>query len=132
VQFSVATPGTYYFRAYALFNGSSVWSDERTITITQAQAGPPVNQSAPQTYDVTIQNFAFSPANLSIKAGDTVRWTNRDSTAYHTVTSDSGGSELISDVLGDGASFSHKFTTAGTFPYHCSIHTSMKGTITVV
>ena len=83
-----------------------------------------------QTYNVAIQNFAFSPASMTIHAGDTVVWTNMDSTA-HTVTSDSG-SELASQSIGNGQTYSHTFNTAGTYTYHCSIHPSMHGTITVV
>lgn len=85
--------------------------------------------TAAQTYNVAINNFAFSPAYLSIKAGDTVIWTNKDS-APHTVTSDAG-SELGSSTLSTGNTYSHTFNTAGTFNYHCSIHTMMKAKIVV-
>jgi plastocyanin len=88
----------------------------------------PVNTTTGNT--VAIQSFAFSPASLTVKAGDTVVWTNMDS-AQHTVTSDSG-SELNSALLANGQTYSHTFTTAGTYPYHCTVHASMHGTITVV
>jgi len=80
-------------------------------------------------FNVRISNFAFSPASLSIKTGDTVIWTNQDSVA-HTVISDSG-SEISSTSLSNGATYSHTFTKSGTYKYHCSIHPSMHGTITV-
>lgn len=82
----------------------------------------------PATHEVIISNFAFSPSELTIKTGDTVAWTNNDS-ATHTITSDSGG-ELSGNVP-QGQAYSHTFNSAGTYAYHCSIHTSMKGTITV-
>ena len=82
-----------------------------------------------QTHSVDINNFAFSPADLSIHAGDTVVWTNSDS-APHTITSDSG-SEVSSSQLATGQTYSHTFSTAGTYAYHCTLHTSMKGTVTV-
>jgi plastocyanin len=78
--------------------------------------------------DVAIQNFAFSPAKSRIAVGDTVRWTNND-TAPHTSTSDSG--IWNSGNLSHGQTYSHVFTSPGTFPYHCAVHTSMKDTIFV-
>jgi plastocyanin len=78
---------------------------------------------------VTIKNFAFSPSVLTVSSGTTVTWVNEDSTV-HTVTSDSG-SELNSGEVPSGQSYTHTFNTAGTFSYHCSIHTSMKAQIVV-
>lgn len=78
---------------------------------------------------ITIQNFAFSPQTLNVKAGDTVTWTNEDSVG-HKIASDTG-SELGSDTLQNGATYSHTFSAAGTYAYHCAIHPSMKGTIVV-
>ena len=77
---------------------------------------------------VSIVDFAFQPASLSVTAGSTVTWTNSGA-APHTVTSDSGA--FNSGTLQPGASFSHTFTTAGTFSYFCEIHPNMTGTITV-
>lgn len=87
------------------------------------------NPSSPQTFNIVISGFAFNPSSLTINKGDIVVWTNQDSVA-HTVTSDSG-SELSSSQISTGTTYSHTFNTAGTYNYHCSIHTSMKGTITV-
>lgn len=78
---------------------------------------------------IEISNFAFSPNTLTIGIGDTVTWTNKDS-AVHTIVSDSG-TEINSGSLANGASYSHTFTSAGTYDYHCSIHTSMKGKVIV-
>ena len=77
---------------------------------------------------VAIQGFAFSPSSLTIAVGDTVVWTNDDSAA-HTVTSDSG-SELNGSV-GHGESYQHIFAAAGSYPYHCTVHPSMHGSVTV-
>lgn len=85
--------------------------------------------TTPHTYNVNIMGFAFNPSSLTISAGDTVTWTNQDSVS-HTVTSDTG-SEISSSSLSQGSTYSHTFNQAGTFSYHCSIHTSMKGTVTV-
>lgn len=96
---------------------------------TGSTGGSSGNTGTPQTYNINIQNFAFSPVSLTVKKGDTVIWTNMDSTA-HTVTSDSG-SELGSGTLSNGKTYSHTFSTKGTYNYHCSIHTMMKATIIV-
>jgi len=77
---------------------------------------------------VSIKNFAFAPASLSVAVGTTVTWTNGDSTA-HTATADDG--TFDSKNIAAGATFSQAFETAGTFPYHCSIHPNMTGTIEV-
>lgn len=83
--------------------------------------------AAPGT--VTIANMAFGPSSLSVKVGTTVTWKNNDGYA-HTVTSDDGTS-FNSGNLAGGASFSYKTITAGTFNYHCSIHSGMTGTLIV-
>lgn len=77
---------------------------------------------------VSIQGLAFSPASLTVVQGTTVTWTNNDSVS-HTVTGDQGGPN--SGTLAPGQSYSFTFSTVGSFPFHCSIHPSMTGTITV-
>jgi plastocyanin len=78
---------------------------------------------------VTIENFAFSPQTLQVAPGTTVVWTNKDSVA-HTVTSDTGA-WADSGNLATGATFSHTFSTPGTYRYHCAIHPNMTATLVV-
>jgi len=78
---------------------------------------------------VNIQGLAFDPATLTVSVGTTVTWTNEDSVP-HTITSDSG-SELNSPDMNNGDTYTHTFNTAGTYAYHCGIHTYMKGTVIV-
>ncbi len=78
---------------------------------------------------IIIQDFAFSPETITIKAGDTITWTNKDS-AKHTVTSDTGD-ELASPLIGNGETFTHTFTTKGTYTYKCTPHPGMKGMVVV-
>jgi len=78
--------------------------------------------------DVTIANFTFDPATLTIKVGTTVKWTNQDSVG-HTVTADDNSWGSGNSNKGD--SFSFTFAQAGTYPYHCGVHPSMQATITV-
>jgi plastocyanin len=79
--------------------------------------------------DIAIRDFSFSPDSVTITKGTTVIWTNMDS-ATHTVVSDSG-EEIKSDSISNGQSYSHTFSTAGTYDYHCGIHASMKGKVIV-
>jgi len=77
---------------------------------------------------VNIDNFAFAPATLTVKAGTTVTWTNHDEEP-HTVAASDGS--FHSPGMGTGAIFSHTFSTAGKFDYVCSIHPMMHGTVVV-
>jgi len=77
---------------------------------------------------VTMQNLAYNPATLSVKVGTKVTWTNQDGIA-HTVTFDTGGA--TSDLLVTGATYEQTFSTAGALAYHCKIHPTMTGTVTV-
>ncbi len=79
---------------------------------------------------VMIDNFTFSPASLTIKAGTAVVFTNRDDIP-HTVLSDDAGHMVKSKVLDTDDKFSFTFTQPGTYHYHCSIHPHMTGTIIV-
>lgn len=88
---------------------------------------PPV--SAAKKITVHVADYAFAPAMVTIHAGDTIVWINGDS-ASHTITSDSG-SELASDYIKNGESFSHVFKTPGTYSYHCMPHPWMKGQVIV-
>src|SRR5581483_2938451 len=71
---------------------------------------------------VVIRSYQFQPTSLNVRAGDTVTWRNDDNVA-HTVTSDSG-SELDSPLLQPGQSWTHTFSNAGTYDYHCTPHSS--------
>lgn len=77
---------------------------------------------------VTISNFSFGPATVTVPAGTTVAFTNQDSIT-HTVTAADGSFD--SSNLQPGAQFSYTFTTPGTYSYHCSIHPFMTGQVVV-
>ena len=80
---------------------------------------------------ILIENFAFNPSSLTVKSGTIVTWKNQDGTP-HTVVADPASLEAFSsDSLPNGASFSFTFTRPGTYPFHCSIHPSMKGMVVV-
>ena len=85
--------------------------------------------SEPGLNEVFIQNSTFSPSTITVAANTTVTWTNKDGMS-HTVTSDTG-SELNSGNIAANETWSHTFTMAGTYPYHCTIHPNMKATVKV-
>ncbi|HSX43143.1 MAG TPA: cupredoxin domain-containing protein [Candidatus Saccharimonadales bacterium] len=82
------------------------------------------------TNSVAIKDFAFSPADITVRVGTTVTWTNQDSAA-HTVTETDGKTGPDSGTLATGKSYSFTYAAAGTYSYHCDFHSSMVGTVTV-
>lgn len=83
----------------------------------------------PAVHTVTIDATAFTPASLSIRAGDTVRWVNKDVIPHTATARQKGGFD--SGTLGAGKSWEHRFQTTGEFPYVCTFHPTMKGTLRV-
>jgi amicyanin len=96
------------------------------MTPPQGDGGPPAAPVGPNA--VNIDGFAFTPATLTVKAGTTVTWTNKDEDP-HTVVAGDGA--FRSQVLADGGTYSFTFPAAGTFDYVCSIHPFMRGTVVV-
>jgi plastocyanin len=82
----------------------------------------------PGANEVWIQDMAFNPGTITVKAGTTLKWTNKDSVT-HTVTADDNSFDS-GDIAVNGT-FSHTFSTAGTFAYHCKIHPSMKASVVI-
>jgi plastocyanin len=75
-----------------------------------------------------LANRAFVPGELNITVGTTVTWMNTDSTSH---TSTSNGAGWNSGTIAPGRQFSFAFQNAGTFPYRCTIHPGMIGTVVV-
>ena len=88
-----------------------------------------VSCPATGTTNVTIRDFSFTPANVTVKANRIVKWTNRGPSA-HTVTS-TGTAAFDSGTINANSSVCFQFPTAGTFNYFCSIHPTMTGRVTV-
>ncbi len=99
----------------------------RTAWVALALAAAPLAGYAAEVH-VTISGYAFTPARVTVRPGDTVVWTNRD-TVPHTVTAVGGG--FGSEALDTGGSFTRVFPQAGSFGYHCAIHPEMQGTVLV-
>jgi plastocyanin len=73
----------------------------------------------------------FSPGNISVTTGQVIQWTVASDSVPHNVTFDSSGDLTSPGSLGPGDTWQVKFTVAGTYPYHCTIHDGMNGQITV-
>ena len=86
--------------------------------------------SAHEAHAITMANFAFAPAAMTIEAGDTITWTNTDQ-APHDVTVTSGPAQIHSPMLMKGEHWSFTFTVAGTYSYICSIHPDMHAKVIV-
>lgn len=84
------------------------------------------SQMASSTQEVSISNFAFDPATLTVEKGTTVLWTNKDTVPHNVV-----GDEFTSPTLNPGDSFSYTFHEDGTFSYRCTFHPQMKATVLV-
>jgi plastocyanin len=86
----------------------------------------------------SLTNDAYEPNPVQVSVGDTVTWTNDDSTT-HTVTSGQSGqpdgkfdsSPNFNPLMAPGQAFSHTFTEAGQYPYYCALHPNMVGTVSV-
>jgi len=84
---------------------------------------------APMSRTITIDNFSFSPAPVTVPVGTTVTWINRDDVP-HTVVSDDQ-QQFKSKALDTDEKFSHTFDKPGTYPYFCSIHPKMVAKVIV-
>ena len=78
---------------------------------------------------VSIDNFSFSPATLTVKAGTTVTWTNRDDIPHGIASSNSAFKR--SQALDTDDSYSFTFTAPGTYQYFCYLHPHMVGSVVV-
>ena len=86
------------------------------------------SQPRPSSTTVTISQFAFAPAEITLARGDTVVWTNKDA-FLHTTTADSGA--WASPDLQRGGRFVYVAGRAGRYTYHCAAHPVMQATVVV-
>ena len=106
---------------------SSVWRRSRALLIVAALAVSTCPVRAADM-EVNIDNFAFTPKELTVKAGTTIVFRNRDDIP-HSVVGSKG--EFHSKALDTDDSFSFTFTKAGTYDYSCGLHPKMQGRIVV-
>jgi len=103
----------------------------RTVQTGATSANDPrstaANASAPAVVHVAIKNMKFDPATVEVKSGDTVEWKNEDITP-HTATAIPS---MNSGPIASDQSWRHTYTEPGDFPYACTFHPEMKGTVIV-
>src|SRR5215813_2432214 len=85
-------------------------------------------ENAPSAGAVKIDNFSFTPASITVRAGTTIKWTNRDDIP-HTVVADD--KSFKSKTLDTDEEFSFTFSKPGTYSYFCSLHPKMTGKVVV-
>ena len=95
---------------------------------------PPTTTNPPATTSVSIVgqkgSSSFSPNPSSAKAGTTVGWKNSDSITHH-IVSDTPGAFDTGNIAGGASSAAIAVNQTGSYPYHCSIHPTMTGTLNV-
>jgi len=101
-----------------------------SVPASAAEDGNAAQVAAIAPGAVTIDNFAFAPAALTVAPGTKITWTNKDDEP-HTVVSVDGGKSFKSPALDTDDKFSFTFGQPGTYKYFCSIHAHMVGTIVV-
>jgi plastocyanin len=95
-----------------------------------AGASPAHRDGVDVTVNVSIVDFMFTPKNIQVHVGDTIKWTNNGAATH---TSSAKGAVWNSGNIAPGGTFSFTFTTVGTFLYRCNIHpTLMKGGVRVI
>jgi len=99
-----------------------------TLLLSAAPPGSSAKAPQPTSAEVKVDNFSFGPASLSVAVGTTVTWTNRDDIPHTVVSTDK---VFKSKVLDTDEKFSFTFDKAGTYPYFCSIHPKMTGSVVV-
>lgn len=110
-------------------------SDSSSSSSSDAGSSSPSGTSTPATPNggvsadaVAIKDFSFQPADITVKVGQKVTWTNEDSAVHNVIANDG---PLKSPDLEQGQSYSFTAKEPGTFSYICTFHPNMKGTLTV-
>ena len=85
-------------------------------------------ENKPAGVAVNIDNFSFSSITLTVPAGTTVTWTNKDDVPHNVISADK---LFASPVLDTDERFSYTFTKPGAYPYYCSIHPKMTAKVVV-
>lgn len=110
--------------AAAVGCGSSGTPASPSPSAQTSSSAAPVSAETGQS--VIMQNRAFSPAEISIKKGETVTWTNGESSVHNVVSV-----TFKSDTMKKGDTFSYTFNETGTFDYTCTFHPGMDGKVIV-
>jgi amicyanin len=105
------------------YNSSSSSTSSKSSSNKSSDSAALSNAVA--TNVATIQNYAFSPAVIKVKVGDTVTWTNQDSVSHNVVASTPSADAPNGPLIGKGETYQFTFTKAGTYTLHCAPHPYM-------
>lgn len=123
---------THQYNRNGVFTVTFTVTDNQNLTATSSltvNVGTGTgNGNGNNNRQIEISNFAFVPSTLTIPAGTTITWVNRDS-SNHNIVSDT--SLFNSGILSQNQTYSYTFNQTGTYNYHCGIHPNMTGTIIV-
>jgi len=103
--------------------------DNDSGSSSTSSAASSSSSSGGDTVEIKMKGFQFSPKDTTVKVGQTIKWTNEDTTD-HNVTADSG-EEFKSKDFGQGESYEYKADEAGKVTYECTLHPGMKATLTI-
>ena len=98
---------------------------------------PDAGQAAPTSSasnadpTVVVSGMSFQPSTVTIRVGQTVTWKFDDRGIAHNVTSAAGAPAQFASTIMTGGSYSHTFDQPGTYPYTCTLHAGMAGTVVV-
>jgi len=112
--------------AYEVTGTNSLGSTNASLSITVTAAADVASPT-----EVTIAGFAFSPASVDISVGTTIKWTNQDAANHNATSTSSPAAWAAVAAFGTGGTERLTFNAAGVFPYKCSVHPSMTGSVTV-
>jgi plastocyanin len=104
------------------------FSDREPSTAIGGVCNIDLGEAFPGSTVVVIRGFVFEPFEVRVRVGERVTWLNCDQDP-HTSTADGG--QWASPLLAAGDGFTHTFTAAGDFPYHCDPHPFMVGRVIV-
>src|SRR5215203_579111 len=147
VASSIAISAPYYASAQGVTGQGGGYATNATMTgagnATNATATGASGANTGTSVSIasgssSLTDTAYQPNPIQVSVGNTVTWTNNDSQP-HTVTSGSNGqpdnkfnsSPNFSPLLNPGQTFSFTFTEAGEYPYFCTLHPNMVGTVSV-
>jgi plastocyanin len=108
------------------------WATMMSVAcLLAAVAAAPTAGAAPSTHEVAIEGMRFNPESLTVHRGDRIVWRKKDIVPHTATGTGTGGKVFDSHTIPAGGSWTFVAGRRGTLPYVCSMHPTMKGTLTV-
>lgn len=116
------------------FAARSATSTSTTVATTTTSNGGSTTTTAGRPTapgQVAIVDYDFSPNSITVNVGDTVTWTNQDTSDHWVVSAPTSPASFDLGRQATAATVNHTFTAPGSYPYFCNLHNYMKGTVVV-